>query len=149
VGLSWKKGIFYTEFSFGIVPVFYLNRKQTWKLSPYMAPPSYTVASESSCGPYYYLSFDIAFNLKYISLFFSLLNEYSSLNYTAAGFNGTTGAWADVDEKTENKTLAFEISLLINLGQSGFKPQIGYGRIVDEATGGKNYFLLGIKKIMF
>ena len=148
-GLSLNKKFFYGSLSFGIVPIFYLNRKQSWRLSPYMSPPLYAVSSESSCGPYFYLNLDMAFNLKYVSIFFSLIDEYTRLNYTAAGFNDTTGTWADVDEKTENKNLAFEISLLINLGAGGFMPQIGYGRAFDDVTGGKNYFLIGVKKQWF
>jgi hypothetical protein len=148
-GLAFNRGFFYGSFSFGVVPVFYLNRKQTWRLSPMMNPPSYTVASESVGGPYYYMSLDVSIDLKYFSLFFTLLNEYSKLKYTAAGFNETTGAWADVNEETKNKVLALEISLLVNLGQSGFMPQIGYGRTFDEVTGGGNYLLLGVKKYRY
>jgi len=50
-----------------------------------MNPPAYTVSGESSSGPYYYLSLDLSLDLKYVSLFFTLLNEYSRLGYTAAG----------------------------------------------------------------
>jgi hypothetical protein len=49
----------------------------------------------------------------------------------------------------EYKVLALEISLLINLGAGGFMPQIGYGRTFDEATGGRNYLLIGVKKLLF
>lgn len=148
VGLSWKKNFFYTELSFGIVPTFYLLRNQTWNLSPYMSPSAYSVSSESFCGPYYYLTLNVAFNFKYASLFLSLLNEYSVLKYTAAGFTDT-GGWADVDEENKNKTLAVEASILFNLGLGGFMPQIGYGRTLDEVKGGGNYLLLGVKKQWF
>jgi len=145
VGLSWKKGFFYSELSFGIVPVLYLIRNQTWMLKPYMTPASYSVSGNSVCGPYYYLTLDMAFNFKYISVFFTLLNEYSVLKYTTAGFT-ETGAWGEVSEKSKNKVLAVELSILLNLGLGGFKPQIGYGRTFDEASGGSNYLLLGVKK---
>jgi len=112
-----------------------------------MNPPAYTVSGESSSGPYYYLNLDLALDLKYVSLFFTLLNEYSRLSYTAAGI-GDSGAWTSSDVTEEYTVLALEISLLINLGAGGFMPQIGYGRTFDE-TGGKNYLLLGVKKHTF
>jgi len=150
IGFSYKASFFKCALSFGIVPVFYLDRNQTWKLLPMMNPePVYKVNSESTCGPYYYLSFDIAINLKYFVLLFSLLNEYSDLNYTAAGFNDSTGKWADVKEKMKYTKLALEASVLFNLGTSGLMPQIGYGRIIDDVTGGENYLVLGVKKEWF
>jgi len=150
IGISYNISFFRGAISFGIVPVFFLNRNQTWTLSPYMNPdPKYSVSSESVCGPYYYLSLDLAFNLKYFIILFSLLNEYSYLEYTAAGFDGTTGYWADVNEKITYTKLAFEISVLVNMGTAGIMPQIGYGRIIDEVTGGKNYFIIGVKKDLY
>jgi hypothetical protein len=148
--LNYENGFFYSALSAGSVPVFYLNRKQTWKLLPMMNPvPTYSVASESSCSPYFYASLDVMLNLKNVSLFASLLAEYSRLRYTAAGFTDETGEWADVEEETENKVMALEISLLIHLGESGILPQIGYGRKFDAATGGGNYLLLGARKEWF
>jgi len=148
-GLHFNSKYFKTLFSFGVIPIFYFNRNQHWKLSPFMDPaPSYSVASKSSCGPYYYLNFDAMLSLKYITLLVSLIHEYSKLNFTAAGFDDT-GLWADVNEEIINKTLALEISALINLGRLGIMPQIGYGRTFDEISGGKNYLLLGAKKIWF
>jgi hypothetical protein len=147
-GLSWHKGSFYASFSSGVVPIFYLNQKQAWKLSPLIHPPSYTVSGESSSGPYYYFSLDMALNLKYLSLFFTLFHEYSRLSYTAVGFDDA-GTWTSFDVIKEYRVLALEISLLINLGLGGFMPQIGYGRTFDEASGGKNYLLLGVKKFLF
>jgi hypothetical protein len=148
IGVKYKKSIFYGAFSFGSVPIYYLNRKQSWKLSPFMYPASYSVVSEGVYGPYFYASLDVTVNLKYISLFASLLGEYSRLRYTAAGFD-SEGAWTDIEEKVENKVLFFEISILIPLGKSGIKPQIGYGRKFDEATGGGNYLIFGARKEWF
>jgi hypothetical protein len=148
IGVTYKRGIFYGAFSLGSVPVHYLNRKQSWKLSPFMNPaPSYSVASKSVYGPYFYANIDVIINLKYISLFASLLGEYSRLRYTAAGHD-TNNEWVDVEENVNNKVLSFEISILIPLGKSGIQPQIGYGRSFDEA-GGKNYLLLGARKEWF
>jgi hypothetical protein len=116
--------------------------------------PSYTVASETSFGPYFYLNLDLLFdmtinNTNYGSFLFSLIGESSKLKYMAAGFNDTTGEWADVEEEVHNKTLALEISMLINLVGTGVKLQIGYGRTFDETTGGANYMLLGARKEWF
>jgi hypothetical protein len=85
--------------------------------------------------------------LKYISLFASLLGEYSRLQYTAAGHDAKY-EWTDVEVETENKVLFFEISILIPLGKNGIQPQIGYGRRFDEAGGG-NYLMLGARKEWF
>jgi len=148
-GLSYRNRFFNAAFSFGLVPVFHLNRKQTWKLLPLMNPvPSYTVESKSFCGPYYYLNLDMMLNLKYVSILASFINEYSKLRFTAAGFNGED-LWADVEEVFDYKATALEISLLINLEKSGLMPQIGYGRIFDEVSGGGNYLLLGARKSWF
>ena len=150
IGINYKYAFFKSALSFGIVPVFYLSRNQSWKLHPFMSPvPSYTAAGESICGPYYYLSLDISFDIKFFTILLTLLNEYSIINYLGIGFNNDTGEWADVKEKIEYKKFAFEISVLINLGLSGIKPQIGYGRTFDEITGGANYLLLGVKKDWF
>jgi len=149
VGLSWQKGIFYTSFSSGVVPVLYLNQKQHWKLSPLIDPPTYDVSSDSMTGPYYYLNLDIALNFAYASLFFSLFHEYSRLSYTAAGFDDN-GAWTNFDVTEEFRVLSLELSLLFNLkGAGGFKPQIGYGRTFEEDSKGKGYLVIGIRKFMF
>lgn len=148
IGIDFKYAFFRSSLSFGIVPVFYLSRNQSWKLYPFMNPsPSYSVASESICGPYYYLTLDFSFNLKYFTILLTFINEYSNINYTGAGIvYDEKYEWADVKEKIEYNKFAIEISFLINLGQSGIKPQIGYGRTFDDITGGSNYLLLGIKK---
>jgi hypothetical protein len=148
IGMSYRKGMFYGAFSVGSVPVHYLNREQHWKLSPFMKPtPSYSVASESVHGPYFYVNLDMLITLKYVSLFVSLLGEYSRLQYTAAGFDNEIN-WIDVTEESENKVLSLEISILIPLGKSGIQMQIGYGRRFDEASG-ENYLLLGARKEWF
>ncbi|MDR2543338.1 MAG: hypothetical protein LBC80_07825 [Treponema sp.] len=150
LGISYRGSFFSSTLSFGLVPVFNLNRKQTWKLSPMMNPnPLYSVASQSRCGPYTYLYWDSIFNFNYFSLFFSFLNNRSNLNYTAAGFNDLTGDWADIKEEIKYKARAIEISILIHLKESYFHPQIGYGRIFNEVTGGGNYLLFGVKKTWF
>jgi hypothetical protein len=155
IGINYRNSFFYGALSFGSVPIHYLDRKQTWKLSPFMYPnPTYTVESKSRGGPYFYFNFDAMFDLiieerKYVSFLFSLLGETSKLKYTAAGFNDTTGEWADVEEEIENKVLHLEISLLIHLGKSGIMPQIGYGRTFNETTGGSNYLLIGARKEFF
>ena len=150
IGVNFKYAFFRSSLSFGIVPVFYLSRNQSWKLYPFMNPvPSYSAASESICGPYYYLILDFSFDIKFFTILLTLLNEYSNINYMGIGFNNDTGEWAEVKEKIEYKKFAFEISVLINLGQSGIKPQIGYGRTFDEITGGENYILLGVRKDWF
>ncbi|MCL2804500.1 MAG: hypothetical protein FWD26_00990 [Treponema sp.] len=150
IGLSYNHRFFSVSLSVGCVPVYYLNREQTLKITPYMNPtPSFSVASESISSPYLYMVLDTAVKLKYFSFFFSVIGEYSRLKYTAAEINGTTGEWMAVETERVNKTLALEISLLINLGKSGFMPQIGYGRTFDEVTGGSNYLLLGVKKRMY
>ena len=142
IGVKYAKSFFSAAASFGCVPIFYFNRKQTWKLSPFMNPnPSYTVASESSPGPYFYTSLDLSVDIQLVSLSASLLYEYSNLQYTAAGFDNTTGEWADVSEELENKNLALEIALQLNF--NNFTPKIGYGRKFDTVTGGSNYFILG------
>jgi len=146
ISVTYKNSIFRGAFSFGIVPVFYFNRNQTWKLYPYMNPfPAYSVASENVCGPYFFMNLDLALNLKYFTILLSLLNENSFLKYTAAGFTPSL-EWADVSEEIKYIKFALEISILIKMGNSGIYPQIGYGRIFDEVTGGENYLLLGVKK---
>ena len=145
LGVGFNHAFFRGNFSFGLVPIFSLNRVQHWSLLPFMNPnPSYSVSSESSCGPYYYMSLDLNFDIKYFSFLITLLNEYSNLEYKAAGFN-ITNQWETITEKIKYKKFALEISVLANLGGSGLKPQIGYGRIFDEVTGGSNYFMLGVK----
>jgi len=150
IGISYRNGIFYGAFSIGTVPVHYLNRSQSWNLSPFMNPvSSYSVNSESIFGPYFYFNLDLAIRFSYFSIFTSLLGEYSRLHYTAAGINSETGTWTDVETEIENKIYAFEISLLIHLGISDIRMQVGYGRKFDEAAGDKNYLLLGAKKEWF
>ena len=142
IGIKYSKAFFNGALSFGCVPVFYFNRKQTWKLAPFMSPtPSYTVESESTPGPYFYTNLDLSVDIKYVSLSASLLYEYSNLKYTAAGFDNITGDWADVTEELENNNLALEIALQLNF--NNFTPKIGYGRKFDTVTGGSNYFILG------
>jgi len=163
-GLNWRGEFFYGSFSAGVVPVFYLNQKQTLNLSPLMDPPSYSVSGGSASGPYYYLNLDMAFVTKYFSLFFTLFNEFSRLSYTSIDFDDN-GAWVGSDITQDYKVLALEISLLLNLEalnldgmietmiirryqkKYGMNVQIGYGRTFDEATGGRNYLLIGIKKL--
>jgi hypothetical protein len=144
-GFEWRRGMFYTSFSAGVVPVFYLIQEQGLTLSPLMNPPSFSVSGESFSGPYYYLNLDVALHFKYISLFVTLFNEYSRLSYSAIGFDDF-GAWAEMDVTETYRTFAFEVSLLINLGNGGIMPQIGYGRTFSEENGGRNYLLLGVKK---
>jgi hypothetical protein len=147
IGVNYKKGIFYGAFSFGSVPIHYMSRKQSWKLSPFMKPdPSYSVASKSVFGPYFYANLDAIINLKYVSLFVSLLGEYSRMRYTAAGYDDE--GWADVEIEIANKVLSIEASILIPLGQGGIQLQIGYGRSIDD-SGGKNNLLLGVRKEWF
>jgi len=150
IGLAYSGKYISSSFSFGCVPFYYLKRDQLLKITPYMNPtPVYTVSSESTSSPYLYQILDVAVNLKYVSLFFSLINEYSRLQYTAAEISGATGEWTNLEVEKINKTFALEISLLVNLGKSGFMPQLGYGRIFDEVSGGGNYMLFGVKKLLF
>jgi len=146
--LNLRWGIFYGSFSAGIVPFFYFNQKQTLVLSPLMTPDSFTVSSGSLSGPYYYLNLDLAVSFNYFSLFVTLFNESSKLSYSAIGF-GEAVEWASPDVTVNYITLALEVSVLINLGSSDLIPQIGYGRLFDTQGGGKNYFLVGVKKFQF
>jgi hypothetical protein len=148
-GLSWHLGFFRGSLSFGIVPVFYLNRNQTWTLTPFMNPtPSYTVSGGSMGTGYFYTDLDLMVTIRSVSVFVSLLHEYSRLEYKAAGFD-SAGNWADVDESAENNTLKFEVSLLFALGETGLNLEAGYGRVFDKVNGGSNYFLIGTKKLWF
>jgi len=147
-GVNYQNNFFYGSLSVGVVPVFYMDRSQTWKLSPFMDPPSYNVASKGFSSPYFYINLDAAVSFRYFSLFASLLYEYSRLSYIAAGFTDS-GTWSDVAQIFEYRNLAFEISVLVNLGYGGFMPQIGYGRIFNEVTGGSNYIVVGVKKLWF
>jgi hypothetical protein len=147
-GLSWRLGIFRGSLSFGIVPVFYLRRDQTWTLRPFMDTPSYTVSSDSMGTAYLYTDVDLMVTVRSVSLFVSLLHEYSRLKYRAAGFD-SAGDWAAVEEETENNTLKLEVSLLFALGKTGLNLEAGYGRAFDMAAGGSNYVLIGTKKLWF
>jgi len=158
-GLSFSSKYLNSSFSFGIVPAFALNRNQTWKLSPFMDPASYTVESKSRCGPYYYMGLDLMLDFKYVGLLGGLFHERSKLNYTAAGFDELDN-WADAEEKFVYKTIAYEFSLLINLEQilskskadidkNNLMMQIGIGRNFDEVLGGETYFMFGAKKFLY
>jgi len=114
-----------------------------------MTPPEFSVSGESASGPYYYLNLDFAVNfLKYFTLFVTLFNEFSRLKFNSIEFDDN-GRWTSIDTTEDYNTFALEISLLVNLGSGSFMPLIGYGRTFDEETGGKNYFMLGVKKILY
>ena len=145
--LRWK--FLYFSFSGGVVPVSYFYNEMSLRLSPLMTPPEFSVSGESASGPYYYLNLDFAVNfLKYFTLFVTLFNEFSRLKFNSIEFDDN-GRWTSIDTTEDYNTFALEISLLVNLGSGSFMPLIGYGRTFDEETGGKNYFMLGVKKILY
>jgi len=144
ITIRWK--FLYFSFSGGVVPVSYFHQETSLKLSPFMTPPSFSVTGTNASGPYYYLKFNAGINFfDYVTLFFSLFNEYSRLIYKSISIDDK-GAWAAVEIMEDYKTFALEVSLLINLNASGLMPLIGYGRTFNDDNSGENYFMLGVKK---
>jgi hypothetical protein len=111
-----------------------------------MNPPSSRVAGSGLGLPYLYTGLDLMAGGKYVSLFFSLLWEYSRLEYPAAAIN-ENWEWTEEDVGAENNSVKFEVSLLFALGKTGLNLEAGYGRAIDKNTGGSNYVLIGAKKL--
>ena len=144
--ISFKWKFLNLSFSGGVVPIYYFYQDTSLKLSPLMTPSEFSVSGGETSGPYYYLNLDLAVNFfDYVTLFVTLFNEYSNLKYNSITFD-EAGAWTSLAVTDEYRTLALEISLLINL-KGGLFSQLGYGRTFDEENGGKNYFILGVKKL--
>jgi hypothetical protein len=156
-----RQEYFYGSLSLGVVPVFFLQRDQTMKISPLMDPKaSYTISRGTAGSPYVYTELDLGLTTRYVSLFFTVHYAFTRLQYHAIGFDGA-GQWDSVEETLLTHDLKFEVSLLIPLGKTQGKElmniQLGYGRgysrieqdAADPIENQENYILLGVKKFWF
>jgi hypothetical protein len=142
---------FSASLSTGIVPIFFLQREQSMKITPYMGTAPFDHSQTTSGSPYFYADLSLIL-FKYVSL--SLLYEYSKLDYDVIGFNAN--GWVPVEQKLVSNTLNFEVSFLLPLGY-GINAQIGYGNMFNSvimdvsspAESNKQYFIIGVKKFGF